>query len=175
MYCQPWEKNSCAVRQQGRRRQQAQPHRRRPRRRRVRQRRQLEKGMAGNTVLQRTSAWDEARWGVRWRRVMSIHKLIAMAVVSLVPAPTPASEEVPGTVLQPIISLDAVVAGYPVTFTYRGDVWASPGSFVMGTLSRNMIATENGFENRNAASLAGLTMELVPRPLPLGANECHGL
>jgi hypothetical protein len=106
-----------------------------------------------------------------------VSKRAAVALVLLGFAPTPslATTEGPGTVLQPILSLDAAIVGCPVTFTYRGDVWASPGCFVRRTVERNMVATERGFENRNAASLAGITIRTAPRSRPLERNESPGL
>jgi hypothetical protein len=62
----------------------------------------------------------------------------------------------------------------PVTYTCQFDPWASPGYRVTWTFAKNSIGTQYGFENRNAASLAGLRCELVQRPKK-GQNEFHGL
>jgi hypothetical protein len=67
---------------------------------------------------------------------------------------------------QPIVAGDEGVTARPVTFVYLGDLWAGPGWTVTRTVSENCIATSNGFADRNAAHLAGLTVTLVPHPGP---------
>lgn len=45
-------------------------------------------------------------------------------------------------------------------------MWAGPGWTVKRTVEENCISTTEGFANRNAANLAGLTVTLVPHPGP---------
>ena len=86
-----------------------------------------------------------------------------------------ATTECPCTVAQPIQSEDCSVMACPVTYTCFGDLWATPGWMVRETLAENCVGTHRGFENRNAANLAGFRLGLVERSRPLGPNEADGL
>jgi hypothetical protein len=85
-----------------------------------------------------------------------------------------ATLEGPCTFHQPILTYDAGVIDCPVTYTCQFDPWACPGYRVTWTFAKNSTGTQYGFENRNAASLAGLRCEMVQRPKK-GQNEFHGL
>lgn len=97
-----------------------------------------------------------------------------VASMLLVLARANATVEGPCTFDQPILTYEAGVTACPVTYTCRGDLWSCPGYAVMRTFAKNSVGTDRGFENRNAASLAGLKCEMVQRPRK-GENEFHGL
>ena len=82
-----------------------------------------------------------------------------------------AATESPYVVQQPIVTEDAGVLPFPVTFTVLGELWASPGWTVTQTLAESRVwTTRHGFENRNAANLAALQISLVPhsgQPKPM--------
>ncbi len=100
--------------------------------------------------------------------------LLMVSVCSLPLAEARATFEGPCTLLQPIMTYDVGIAACPITYTCQFDPWASPGYRVVRTFASNSVGTQYGFENRNAASLAGLRCELVPL-LALGPNQFHGL
>ncbi|MEZ5066256.1 MAG: hypothetical protein R3B81_16135 [bacterium] len=77
-----------------------------------------------------------------------------------------ATTEVPVAIYQPIYTQDVAIKVLPVPYASRGDVWASPGCMVARTLFENRVGIDGGFENRNAASLAGLRIHLVPHDPP---------
>ena len=108
---------------------------------------------------------------MKWTGVTPLLVLIAHFDVAL------ATVEGPVVIQQPIFTHDGWIEICPVTYATRGDVWSTPGCLVARTLSENRIGTEGGFENRNAANLAGLRLELVEHsePTPKGEHLYRGL
>jgi hypothetical protein len=100
---------------------------------------------------------------------------IAVVVLHVQSTMTHATSEGSCTVQQPIVFHDAGIVACPVTFACRGSLWDSPGCLVAATIRESEIWTELGFENRNAASLAGVRLELVPHPEPVSRDQLRGL
>ena len=101
--------------------------------------------------------------------------LFIVSVCSFPLVEASATMEGPCTFLQPIMTHDVGIVACPITYTCQGDLWSSPGFRVIRTFTSNSVGTQYGFENRNAASLAGLRCELVPAPGAPGPNQFRGL
>ena len=97
-----------------------------------------------------------------------------LLLAAAIPPLASASTETPREIQQPIFTHDAGITICPIIFAVRGDVSANPGSLLALTFAENRIWTEQGFENRNEANLAGLRMQTVQREESPQQGGAHG-